>query len=816
LATGRRNAEYVALLGLLAAVAIWLWPIGLGGKMPVGGDVTQFFLGPMSFLSQSLRQGRVPLWNDLWGLGFPGVGESQMGVFYPPHWLLYGLLPVETAYTASLVLHSLWGALGAYVASRRFGASTVGAVLGAFAWSACGFFDIHQPHQWGYTTGCWMPWAWASAWSIARGECRPGESLLLALVLTLQILPGHFQLAFITQISVIALACAAATSWRRVLIVVGSALSAFALAAAQVWPTLRLARLASNRRDFEYLSGFAETPLHLVSFVAPGLFGRSPLWRPIVWDPFHTSPEETLGYVGLVPLLLALGAIGRGGKQPATRALLVVGVLTLWLSLGPYMPGFRLLIALPGFSFFRAPARWSLAFSLALAILAAIGFDRMTEWVRPTRALVRFVLFGILWIALVLMLVEGGVATARRGWFDRVFVALPWHEADAFAAASRAARRPNMDFRVAETWARQGVRLDSSKPPVFVDRRFEIYQQELAPSLVLLGALLALSPFAERGWFRFALLALTVGDLAVVGRQRRGDLGPIARLVDQSPVLAELSQKGGNPRTVDSLRNLPMIAGAGNVSAYRTLDLPSVDSLTNLASRIPGELPAEIIGDAARASGASIRILDPTERREWLARGLKWPENSHDVHDPALAGWRFGKDWVAQQGDWASTFRIVTREEAPRGWLVAEYGASSETILREWSGNPLEVLNALKPARPLDVHRNGPEHRRIHLQTDGPALAVLSELADPEWQATLDGPGGTRAVTIERAFGRPNQGAWQAVRIPGRGEWVLRLQYRGRDVWQGMAVSGVAVVAWLGLAIRFGRVRLRMAKGEGR
>ena len=74
--------------GLLA----WLWPIGFGGRMPVGGDVTQFSLGLMAVLARALRGGRLPIWNDLWGYGFPGLAESQMGVYYPPHWLLYGLL----------------------------------------------------------------------------------------------------------------------------------------------------------------------------------------------------------------------------------------------------------------------------------------------------------------------------------------------------------------------------------------------------------------------------------------------------------------------------------------------------------------------------------------------------------------------------------------------------------------------------------------------------------------------------------------------------------------------------------------------------
>ena len=106
LTTGRRAWTDSRLPVLIAAVGLWLWPIGIGGAMPVGGDVTQFFLGPMSFLSKSLRQGRIPLWNDLWGFGFPGVGESQMGVFYPPHWFLYGLLPVEAGLYRQPGLHS--------------------------------------------------------------------------------------------------------------------------------------------------------------------------------------------------------------------------------------------------------------------------------------------------------------------------------------------------------------------------------------------------------------------------------------------------------------------------------------------------------------------------------------------------------------------------------------------------------------------------------------------------------------------------------------------------------------------------------------
>ena len=169
--------------------------------MPVGGDVTQFFLGLMAFYRESLQAGRLPVWNDLWGYGFPGLAESQMGVFYPVHVVLYRWLNTETAYVVSLMFHTIWGGLGAYWAARRMSISRMGSALAAFSWTASGFFLIHLAHPWGYTTGCWMPWAWGLGWSmIAPGvAAKPAYPFLLALVLALQLLPGHFQLAFLTQ-----------------------------------------------------------------------------------------------------------------------------------------------------------------------------------------------------------------------------------------------------------------------------------------------------------------------------------------------------------------------------------------------------------------------------------------------------------------------------------------------------------------------------------------------------------------------------------------------------------------------------------------
>ena len=351
-ARGGRGKDFATICLLSLGILAWLWPIGIGGMMPVGGDVTHFSIGLMAELGRALRAFRIPYWNDLWGYGFPGLAESQMGVYYPPHLALFGLLTVESAYTLSLVGHTLWAAFGTAWAARGFGVSVRGAAMAGFAWATSGFFLIHLTHQWGATTASWMPWAWGLAWMASRGEGGRRAPLRLAAVLTIQLLPGHFQLAFITLattglVGICGLSTRGAEMGRsRRLVGLGLGLLAvIPLGLAQLGPTAELARLASSQRSVEYLATFAATPIHLVSYVAPGLFHESPLWRPLAWDAFHAMPEEHRATIGLVPLFLACLALRGGRRDPSRRTLVLVALFATFFSLGPYVPG--VLDALP-------------------------------------------------------------------------------------------------------------------------------------------------------------------------------------------------------------------------------------------------------------------------------------------------------------------------------------------------------------------------------------------------------------------------------------------------------------------------------------
>ena len=125
-----------------------------------------------------------------------------MGVYYPPHLLLYrpdsgrSRRPTSQAWSCTRS-GAGWGRSG-----RRGGSGSRARVgAGGFSWATSGFFVIHLPHQWGYTAGSWMPWAWGLAWLLVR---RRRAVALYAVPagpgLVLQVFPGHFQLAFWTEV----------------------------------------------------------------------------------------------------------------------------------------------------------------------------------------------------------------------------------------------------------------------------------------------------------------------------------------------------------------------------------------------------------------------------------------------------------------------------------------------------------------------------------------------------------------------------------------------------------------------------------------
>jgi hypothetical protein len=82
----------------------------------------------------------------------------------------------------------------------------------------------------------------------------------------------------------------------------------------------------------------------------------------------------------------------------------VLAVVTLWLSLGTPFGLYRLVYGWPGFSFIRVPSRFTILTLLAVAILAAAGFERLTAQfsARPSTGSGR----ASFWIAAAILVAE--------------------------------------------------------------------------------------------------------------------------------------------------------------------------------------------------------------------------------------------------------------------------------------------------------------------------------------------------------------------------------------------------------------------------
>lgn len=386
-------------LGIGLTVAFWseLWT---GGGL-IGGDIYSYFFPQKQFYAESLQSGEIPLWNNRTGFGYPLIGESQTGAFYPPHVLLYPLLDVNTAYNANQLLHYVLAFVFAWMLARQLKMSQAGALFTALIY-VYGWFPPRLCLEWAIVGGCWLPLA---VWWLEKYLQSSNRRFLagLSVTLAIQMLAGHYNLAFITQLLVVSFAGLRLWFWTDEVadslvvrkpatcgITIGSLLLAFGLAAPQVLPTWELKessqRVTIDGREFDPGHGHIP-PLYLSQVVASWWFWYSPDVNRdqalAQLDTFAissgTNEIEAHLYFGLAPLVL----IGVALASSRFRRKLCTRQSSLWLIIAGfgvvYATGWLLAVTqhLPGFGFFRGPGRYGILAALGGAIIAGRAVDAL-------------------------------------------------------------------------------------------------------------------------------------------------------------------------------------------------------------------------------------------------------------------------------------------------------------------------------------------------------------------------------------------------------------------------------------------------------
>ena len=397
------NTNSVTGSGLIVAfvVAIGLtfvfWLPLYQGHGFVGGDIYSYYMPQKDVLAESLRAGEFPLWHNRTGWGYPLIAESQSGALYPPTLVCYRLLDLNTAYNANHLLHYVFAFIFLWLYARRLGLKTLPGILAATIY-VYGWFPPRSSLEWAIIGGTWLPAALLATESFLQSRSKRWL-IGLATALSLQMLAGHFLLAFITLLllplyvvlRVWFASDRVATDGSRVRLaawVMVPIVASFLLAAVQLLPTWEL-KTSSQRATIteEHDPEYGHMPpMYITQLVASWYFwyaddvntDQAVKDMKFLASDADTNSIEAHMYFGLIPFLLLVIALFRGRifSGHIERTWAIPGLLFL-----AYAPGWFVPVTqhLPGFSFFKGPGRYTIVTTLAAAIVAAFVMNSLVQ-----------------------------------------------------------------------------------------------------------------------------------------------------------------------------------------------------------------------------------------------------------------------------------------------------------------------------------------------------------------------------------------------------------------------------------------------------
>jgi len=392
--TDNGSSDFSPRLGTLwAALACAVAALALGYPALSG----QFLVNPMSdqyiagfafrdFAVQQWRlTGAIPQWNPYLFGGLPFVAAMHGDIFYPTFWLRL-LLGTDTGMTWGFIGHLWLAGFGTFLFLRTAGLGFAASLVGAVAYQLGGpIAGYASPgHDGKLFVSALLPF---SLILITKGirDARHWAWGVLAIVVGLAVLSPHPQLLqYLLLVSgawALLLAFGTpgidrATAFKRLGFALGAVVVGGLIGTIQYLPLIEYTPWSprAGGRDYAYATSYSWPLEELINVYLPQFSGiLDKYWGR---NGIHLHSE----YLGAVVLVLAPLAFGAGAESRRTfrRFWLGVGVVSLLWALGGSTPFFQLVYYLvPGTKFFRAPSTMMFVLAFSMAMLAALGTERL-------------------------------------------------------------------------------------------------------------------------------------------------------------------------------------------------------------------------------------------------------------------------------------------------------------------------------------------------------------------------------------------------------------------------------------------------------
>jgi len=375
--------EYALITLAAAALAVLLtWPIaaqfGDAGRVDSGDG--RFSVWNVAWVAHALTTNPWQLWDA--NIFYPhqnalAFSEANLvaGALAVPVWSATGN-PYATMNFVILCSFVL-SAVATFALVRHLTSSNAGAALAAFALAFCPYVFSHIPHVQLLMTFV-LPLTLLQMHRFVEAPSGPRAAWLGASVALAGLACGYYGIfaGLMVALGIVWFAGASgrARDWKYWALAAAAGLLALALIGPFFAPythvqadgfarTLDDARLHSVR-----WRSYLASPILLDRWMLP-LIGT---WREVLFPGFLSIAFATVATVrAFRPGTSGVAAVSR----PIAGFYLAVAVLALWASLGPDAGLYYLLHeTLPVFSLIRAPARFGLLVTLALAVLSGLGF----------------------------------------------------------------------------------------------------------------------------------------------------------------------------------------------------------------------------------------------------------------------------------------------------------------------------------------------------------------------------------------------------------------------------------------------------------
>jgi hypothetical protein len=390
------------------------------------------------FAREQIAAGDIPLWQPNILAGSPFLAAGQSSMLYPFS-LLFLILPIPAAF-GWFAVSQLWLAgVSMVVLARVLGLRRPAALIAALAYQLSGYLLIGSVFPMIVATAAWLPLELAMIELALRQQPVGGRPATLpwaavgAVGLGMAALAGHVETLYVTL-----LVMAFYAAWRLVAELVGAkrglrhvllraawllamVIAGLALGAVQLIPSYELASCSFREGavSLQQVRGWALPARHMLAFLMPNFYG-SPAhhavfdlftwrWTPVTANALGETIRNTAwgiknyvegaAYMGILPLLLALIAVGQwvipriraigarhavslqvgaeGAGRPYRAIFGALGLLSLTFAFGT--PTYALLYyGLPFINQSHAPFRWVWPLTLCVAVLAGFGVEALT------------------------------------------------------------------------------------------------------------------------------------------------------------------------------------------------------------------------------------------------------------------------------------------------------------------------------------------------------------------------------------------------------------------------------------------------------